>query len=105
MSVDTVSLWLKELLRPSGIDTSIFTAHSTRSISACKSKQVGLNRRKILKREQWTYKTTFETFYNKPTVDNSVEILKGKQLCLGSFNNSVLWIEVSEFYQGAKRVI
>ena len=51
VAVDTVSLGLKELLRLSGIDTSIFIAHSTRTISASKSKQVGLSFTKILKTE------------------------------------------------------
>ena len=32
----------------------------------------------MLKRGQWTNKTTFENFYNKPILDNSVEILQGK---------------------------
>ena len=34
VSVDTVSCWLKEYLRLSGTDTSIFTGHSTRTASA-----------------------------------------------------------------------
>ena len=43
VSVDTVSRWLKEFLRLSGNDTSIFTGHSIRTASASKAKQVGLN--------------------------------------------------------------
>ena len=78
MSVDTVSLWLKKFLRLSGIDTSIFTGHSTRTASASKAKQVGLNLPEIFKRGQWTNNTTFETFYNKPIVDNSLDILQVK---------------------------
>ena len=73
-----VSTWLKQFLRLSGIDTRIFTGHSTRTASASKAKQVGLSLLEILKRGQWTNKTTFETFYKKPVVDNSVEILQGK---------------------------
>ena len=78
MSVDTVSHCLKEFLRLSGIDTSIFTGHSTRTASAPKAKQVGLSLPEILKRGQWTNKTTFDIFYNKTIVDNSVKILQGK---------------------------
>ena len=43
VSVDTVSRWLKEFLRLSGNDTSIFTGHSIRTASASKAKQVGLS--------------------------------------------------------------
>ena len=79
VSVDTVSRWLKEFLRLSEtIDTGIFTIHSTTAASASKAKQVGLSLPEILKRGQWTNKTTFETFYNKPIADNSVEIFQGK---------------------------
>ena len=65
--VDTVSRWLKELPRLSGIDTSIITGYSTRPASASKGKQVG-----------WNNKTTVETFYNKPIANNSMDILQGK---------------------------
>ena len=54
VSVDTVSGWLKEFLRLSGIDSSIFTGHSTRTASASKAKQAGLP--KIFRRDQWTNK-------------------------------------------------
>ena len=70
VSVDTVLRWLKEFLRLSGTDTGIFTEHSTRTVSTFKAKLVGLGL--TLKRGQWTNKTTFETFYIKPIVDNSV---------------------------------
>ena len=49
VSVDTVFCWLKEFLRLPGIDTSIFTGHSTRTASASKAKQVGLSLPEILK--------------------------------------------------------
>ena len=78
VSVGTVSRWLKGFLKRSGIDTSTFTEHSTRTASASKSKQVVLSLPVILKRGQWTNKITFETFYYKPIKDKSVEILRGK---------------------------
>ena len=78
VSVDTVSRWLKEFLRLSGIDTSTLTGHSIRTASASKAKQLELSLSETLRRGQWTNKTTFETFYNKPIVNNSVKILQGK---------------------------
>ena len=73
-----ISRWLKEFMRLSGIDTSIFTGHSTRTASASKARQVGLSFPEISKRSQWTNKSTFETRNSKPIVDNSVKILQGK---------------------------
>ena len=78
VSVDTVSGWFKEFLRLSGIDTSTLTGHSIRTASASKAKQLELSLSETLRRGQWTNKTTFETFYNKPIVNNSVKILQGK---------------------------
>ena len=52
VSVDTFFRWLKEFLRLSGIDTSIFIGHSTRAASASKAKQVVLSLPEILKRGQ-----------------------------------------------------
>lgn len=77
--VDIIYLWLTDFLKLSGIDTTILTpGHSTRTAPVTKAKQVGLTLLEILKRGQWTNKTTFETFYNNPFVDNSVEVLQGK---------------------------
>ena len=60
----------------------------TKTASVEKSKQLGLSLPETLKRGQWTNKTTF---YNKPSVDKSMEILKGKQRCLGGSKHSVLY--------------
>ena len=70
VTLDTVSCRVKQFLRLSGIDTSIFTGHSTRTASASKAKRVGKSLPEILKRGQWANKTTFETFYDKPIVEN-----------------------------------
>ena len=67
MSADTVSRWLEEFLKLSGIDTNVFTGHSTTTASVSEAKQVGLSLPEILKSVQWNTKTTFETFYNKLT--------------------------------------
>ena len=78
MSTDTVSRWLKEFLGLSGTDTSIFTGDSKKTALASKTKQVGISLPEILKRDQSSNKTTSETFFNKPVVDNSMEVLQGK---------------------------
>ena len=47
-----VSRCLKEFLRLSGIDTSIFTGYWTREVWASKAKQVGISLPETLKRDQ-----------------------------------------------------
>ena len=86
-----VSCCFKEFLRLPAIDISKFTGYLTRAAWASKAKQVGLSLPETLKRDQWTNKTTFETFRNKPTVHNCVEILQSKLLCLDSFKHSLLY--------------
>ena len=51
----------------SGIDTDIFTVHSTRvaSTSKAKNNNVGIN--EIMSRAGWSNVKTFATFYEKKT--------------------------------------
>lgn len=108
LSVETFSRCLKEFLRLCGIDTSLFTENSTRPLSAHKSEQVGLSLPATLKRRQWTNKTACETFYNKPIMDNSQEVLKEKTALprwlqtFGVKSTEISRNQISEFYNGAK---
>ena len=63
---DTVARWLKNVLLWSGIDTSIFTAHSYRSASTCKANSSNIPITDILKQGQWTTEKTWMTYYHKP---------------------------------------
>ena len=78
MFVDTVSRWLKEFLRLSGIDTSILTGHSTRTALASKAKHVGLSLTEILKRVSGLTRPFLRFSTIKHILDNSVEILQGR---------------------------
>ena len=89
MSVDTVSRWLKEFLRLSGIDTSIFTGHSTRTASVSQAKQLELSVPEIIKRGQLTNKTTFETF----STTNQLWIIQWKFCKVNAFVWVVLNIQ------------
>ena len=77
VSADTVSNWLKNALSKSGISTSLFSAHSTRSAftSCAKAAQIPLDT--IMKSAQWSNYDTFQKFYNLPVVsqNNFFEIL------------------------------
>ena len=78
VSTNTISRWLKEVLKISGIDTSIFTAHSFRAAasSAAKSSNVPID--KIMAIAGWQSSETFRKFYDKPIITDK-----------GGFANSI----------------
>jgi len=63
----TLGRWIKQLLRDSGIDTTIFKAHSTRAASVSKVSH-SLPTDTILQQVGWTSDCVFRKFYNKPIV-------------------------------------
>ena len=64
----TLSRWLKELIRQSGIK-DIFGDHSVRSASTSTAKNAGLSIEMILDMAlDWTNPSTFNLFYYKPTL-------------------------------------
>ena len=73
----TVGRWIKNLLEQSGVDSSVFKAHSTRAASASKANQL-IPVDTVLKHIGWSTESTFRKFYQKPIVD------------IDSFQNAVL---------------
>ena len=61
----TISSWLKNVLKKKGIDISTFKAYSTRSASTSKADLSGAPINEILIRGSWSYKSTWQKFYNK----------------------------------------
>ena len=53
------------MLELSGIDTSVFKAHSTRETSVSKASTLGASVSGILKRAYWSQESTFQKIYNK----------------------------------------
>ena len=72
VSRDTVSRWIKTVLRLSGVDISRFSAHSTRaaSTSAAFSRDVPIDC--IMKAAGWSNQNTFMKFYCKPVMKKSL---------------------------------
>lgn len=70
-SKSTISSWIKLVLHLSGIDTSIFKPHSTRSASASEAiKNVSVDT--VIRTAGWTKENTFRKFYKRPvTIDSS----------------------------------
>lgn len=68
-STTTISRWIKQMLTNSGIDTSKYTAHSTRHASTSKASEGGINIEAIRKAAGWTTNSsTFARFYKRPII-------------------------------------
>ena len=62
---NTVGRWIKNFLKTAGIDTAVFSAHSTRSAAASLAVARGLSIDAILQAGHWASQTTFGRFYNR----------------------------------------
>ena len=63
--------WLKSLLEASGIDTSIFNAHSVRGASSSAAATAGITTADILKAANWNSESVFQRFYYRSVDDPS----------------------------------
>jgi len=71
VSTQTVSRWLKEILKLSGIDTKVFTAHSCRPASTSKAFAKGCTVDTIFNRAGWTKESnTVAKFYHREVMEN-----------------------------------
>ena len=82
VSTPTISRWIMMVLILPGIDTNIFTGHSTRAASSSKAKAAGVSTRETLKRGFWPEELTFENFYHKEITPKATKVHKS---VLGSF--------------------
>ncbi|KZR99559.1 Tyrosine recombinase, partial [Daphnia magna] len=64
---NTIGRWIKTFLKTAGINTEIFSAHSTRSAASSLAVTRGLSIDRILQAGNWASQTTFGRFYNRET--------------------------------------
>ena len=62
----TIASWILKELGKVGVDTSQYTAHSTRASSSSKVDQKGTPREIILERGNWKGASVWERYYHKP---------------------------------------
>lgn len=84
-SKDTVSRWLKEVMKSAGIDTNIFLAHSVRSASTSKACKLDVPIETILNSAGWSNAHTFQKFYFRDIVGE-----EAKGTTSSSFCNTIL---------------
>ena len=66
----TIARYAKLFLHMSGIDVTVFAAHSTRSSSASKVESLGLSLKNIQKAAGWSNGSTFRKHYKLPMQKN-----------------------------------
>ena len=63
----SIASWLKEVLKLSGFDANIFTAHPTSSASSSAAAYSGVTTSDILMVADWNPESVFKKFYSRPT--------------------------------------
>ena len=69
--------YIKLFLELSGIDVTVFTAHSTRISSTSKANNVGSCLKDIEKAAGWRGSSAFRKYYNLPLIKNFREEILG----------------------------
>jgi hypothetical protein len=73
----TIGGWIKHQLKEAGIDTSIFSAHSTRGAAASKASSTGVSIQVILNQGHWASESTISKLYHRETSTNQNLIVSG----------------------------
>ena len=66
---ERLSNWCKDILRASGINTALYTTHSSRSAASSKAKSSGMSLPTILEHAGWSNENTFAHHYEKVIQD------------------------------------
>lgn len=66
IGASTIGRWIKLLSSEAGVDTTIYSAHSTRGASASKAMSAGLSIESILRTGSWASESVFSRHYNRP---------------------------------------
>ena len=74
---ETISRWLKKCLCLSGIDTDIFSGHSTRHAASSKADKLGVDTDTIRRTTGWSRRSeVFARFYNRPIVSDGFDFAR-----------------------------
>ena len=64
----TISRWIRTVMQLSGLDLTVFKAHSTRAASTSAAKRAQVPIQDIIGRAGWSSAQTFATFYKREIV-------------------------------------
>ena len=65
LSFASVMRWVKNYLSLAGVDSSVFSAHSTRGAASSKAAWIGVPVDAILEAADWSRPSTFSRFYRR----------------------------------------
>ena len=68
---NSVARWIKVLLEATGVNTSIFAAHSVRGASSSSAATADITTNDILKAANWSSESVFQKFYYRSTQNPS----------------------------------
>lgn len=70
-TTQSISRWIKQVLSESGVDTSVFSAHSTRHASTSAAASAGVSLDVIRRTAGWTQQSnTFAKYYNRQIISS-----------------------------------
>lgn len=69
---DSISRWIKIVMKQAGINTNVFNAHSVRSAATSAAKASSVPLKTILSTAGWSRQETFARYYNKDIDDSGV---------------------------------
>ena len=128
MVPSTISGWLKNVLKSSGINFSLFTSHSTCSATTSKASASGLSMIGIIERGTLSNMSTWQRFYQKDIIPIRVEYFQNSvmggtkwrceqrketwppirwnvSLKIGVLDRTaILWNKIMELLKGAKHL-
>ena len=62
-----IAHWLRDVMEASGVDTRVFSAHSTRGAATSAARDKGVPLQDILQTADWSRESTFTKFYYRPS--------------------------------------
>lgn len=68
----TIGRWVKPFLAKAGVDTTVFSAHSTRGAAASKAVANGVPTDAVMRAAHWAKESTFAKYYHRSTQVESV---------------------------------
>ncbi|WAR26591.1 hypothetical protein MAR_012295 [Mya arenaria] len=74
---DTISRWIKTVMRRAGINVKDFSSHSVRSVVTSKASTSAVPIADILTKAGWSRESTFRKFYDKPVLNRSDKFQEG----------------------------
>lgn len=69
VTAQRIAKWIKNALGEAGIDTTEFSAHSTRGAAATAAIKQGVTTAEVLKMADWSTDSTFKRHYYRPNSD------------------------------------